>query len=142
MLFGPGNVGKTSVVNIIASLSSNVLVQVQGRYMAKSQNANRNYGNSLPDYIKASLPNSRLVVVGDVEMTNEDETINMQCVKELSGGDQGPHGTISVTSVMSANRLFNDKYMADYTRADRTRRVVVVPTVIQGSSRDKQRRWN
>jgi hypothetical protein len=136
MLYGPGGVGKTSVVNIISSISSNKVVQVAGKYMAKSNSTSRNYANSLPDSIKALLPNTRLVVVGDVEVTNQDEVLNIQTVKELTGGDDSPLGRISVTSVMSLNRLFSYKYMADYTIVDRTRRVVVVPTVMRRSIRD------
>jgi hypothetical protein len=40
---------------------------------------------------------------------------------ELTGGDHGPDGTTTITSVMSVNKLFNYDEMAEYTRPDRTR---------------------
>ena len=90
----------------------------------------RSYGNSLPDDIKAKLPNTRLALVGDVEVTSDDEHINVQSVKELTGGDEGSHGRVSFTSFMSLNKLFFYEFQSDYTRADRTRCITVIPTVL------------
>lgn len=137
MLYGPGGVGKTTVVNIISSLSSATVVQIPGRLMAKNSSAPRNYGNSLTPELKSDLASTRLAVIGDVEVTSDDEHLNIQTVKEITGGDIGVHGKISVTGIMSANRLFNYKYMSDYTLPDRTRRLVVIPTVDKRTSKNK-----
>jgi hypothetical protein len=99
IFYGPGGVGKTSVVNIICSRGSNMLVEIPGRFMAKKVTVARSYGNSLPDDIKAKLPNTRLALVGDVEVTSDDEHINVQTVKELTGSDEGSHGRVSVTII-------------------------------------------
>ncbi len=136
IFYGPGGVGKTSVVNIICSIGSNVLVEIPGRFMAKKVTVARNYGNSLPDDIKAKLPNTRLALVGDVEVTSDDEHVNVQTVKELTGGDEGSHGRVSVTSIMSLNKLFFYEFQSDYTQADRTRRITVIPTVLNRRTKD------
>jgi hypothetical protein len=133
IFYGPGGVGTTSVVNIICSIGSNVLVQIPGRFKAKKGTIARNYGNSLPEVIKATLPNTRLALVSDVEVTSDDEHLNVQTVKELTGGDEGPHGRVSVTSIMSLNKLFSYEFQGDYTLADRTRHVTVIPTVLKRS---------
>ncbi|KAG7358006.1 hypothetical protein IV203_014593 [Nitzschia inconspicua] len=129
IIYGPGGVGKTTVVNMIAGISSSVIVEVPGRYMAKRRSGPRNYGNSLSTEMKMNLANTRLALIGDVEVTNSDEHLNMQTVKELTGGDEGPYGKVSVTSIMSCNKLFKYDAMNEYTRPDRIRRVVVIPTV-------------
>jgi hypothetical protein len=36
---------------------------------------------------------------------------------------------VSVTSIMSLNKLFFYEFQSDYTRADRTRRITVIPLV-------------
>ena len=129
ILYGPGNVGKTTVVNIISMLASYNKVAIESRYIAKKRGNSRSYGNSLPDSIKAKLACTRLALIGDLEINDADEELNMQTVKECTGGDEGNHGKVSVTCIATSNSLFTYPVTADYTRPDRVRRVVVVPTV-------------
>jgi hypothetical protein len=137
IFYGPGGVGKTSVVNIIASISSSVVVEIPGRLAAKKSGSARNYGNTVTEELKARLSNTRLALIGDVEVTSDDEHLNVQMVKEITGGDEGTHGKVSVTGLMSVNKLFHYEFMTDYTRADRTRRIVVVPMVHEWRQMDQ-----
>jgi hypothetical protein len=138
ILYGPGNVGKTTVANIISSLSSNVVFTIPGGFITKKRNAPKHFGHSLPQQTKAELASSRLILIGDMEIEGDDEEINMQTVKECTGGDSGPSGSISVTCLMSTNQLFRYNTMSEYTQPDRTRRVVVVPTVTERATPSKQ----
>jgi len=140
MLYGPGGIGKSAVVTIIRNCASNLIEDIPGRYMARSSKATRNYGNSLDTDRKASLSNVRLALIGDVELTNDDEHLNMQTVKEITGGDETSHGRVSCTAVMSLNKLFNYEFMSEYTRSDRVRRVVVVPTLTHRQNRDSSQK--
>lgn len=49
------------------------------------------------------------------EVTDESEHIRMQTVTEITGGDQGSNGMISVTVLVSVNRLFNYEFIEQYT---------------------------
>ena len=129
ILYGPGNVGKTTVVNIISMLSSYSRVTIESRYIAKRRGNSRSFGNSLPENVKAKLASTRLALIGDLEITDVNEELNMQTVKECTGGDEGDYGKVSVTCIATTNSLFTYPVTADYTRPDRVRRVVVVPTV-------------
>lgn len=135
MLYGPANIGKTTVINIIESLASAKVPKIEPRYFAKDVSAKRNYGNSLTEQTIGLFASTRLVTVGDLEITDESEHINMQTVKEITGGDQGSSGIVSVTILVSVNRLFNYEFMEEYTASDRTRRVNVVPTVLQRANK-------
>jgi hypothetical protein len=64
-----------------------LIVDISGKYMAKKRGIARNCGNTLPDKIKSELACSRLAVVGDVEVMSKDKEINIQMVKECTGGD-------------------------------------------------------
>ena len=126
ILYGPGNIGKSTVVNIISMFSSHSLVQISPKYMVTSGKFN----DSLPDTFIPLLASSRLAVSGDVEVTDNTK-INVQTIKKCTGGDVTEHGNISVTCVMSCNKLFKYDDMSEYTTCDRIRRMVVIPTVTQ-----------
>jgi hypothetical protein len=111
---GPNSLVERRLI-IISSLGSNVTVEIHGRFMAKKGTIARNYGNSLSEDIKARLSNTRLALIGDVEVTSDDEHLNVQTVKELTGGDEGPHGRVSVTTIMSLNKLFFYEFQSEYT---------------------------
>ena len=66
MLYGPANIGKTTVVNIISSFASSNVVTLESRFLARDAKATRNYGNSLAETVIAQLALTRLVLVGDL----------------------------------------------------------------------------
>jgi phage/plasmid-associated DNA primase len=128
ILYGPGGVGKSTVLNIISSLSSNSLSSINSRFIARRSDAAKNYGNSITAEMRAEASNTRLLLVGDLHITanasgnvDRDEHLNVQTVKEFTGGDQNTSGACSVTVLMCAHSLFRYKYMDEYTRADITR---------------------
>lgn len=129
MLYGPANVGKTTVVNIIESLASAKVPKIEPRFFAKDISGNRSYGNSLTEETIATFASTRLVTVGDLEVTDKSEHINMQTVKEITGADQGSNGMISVTVLASVNRLFKYEFTEGFTTSDRTRRFNFILTV-------------
>lgn len=56
----------------------------------------------------------RQALIRDIEITNEDEHVHMQTVKEMTRDDEGEHGNISVTAAMCDNRLFQYQYFRLY----------------------------
>jgi hypothetical protein len=55
--------------------------------------------------------------------------INMQTVKTITGGDKTARGRLSKMMLLSVTKLPCYNNMATYTSNDRTRRLVVVPTL-------------
>ena len=140
MLYGPANTGKSTVVNIITSLVSFSPVNLIPMLLAKDGNSRRSYGNTIPAKFVAELASTRLVLSGDLEVTDASEHLNMQTIKEITGGDQGPNGCISVTILTCVNKLFTYEFMEDFTASDRTRRVNVIPTVHRRKCRNEHPR--
>jgi len=135
ILYGPGGVGKSSVISIICSVSSNEKVTLASSFIAKRRDGAKNYSNTMPLDTLGKISCSKLVHIPDVELS-KDEELNMQTVKLITGGDQSDYGKVSVTMVTSANVLPNYAKMSDYTRPDRTRRVTVVPTVMKRNTEE------
>ena len=126
ILYGPGGVGKSSVVNIIAAAIGGTIPVISPDYIVYKPN---NYYNKVVNAnILMEASSSRLVNVPDVENNNYEE-INMQNIKALTGGDEINGMKVSVTLLMSVNNLFHYEHQSNYTRTDRVRRIVVVPTV-------------
>lgn len=138
MFYGPANIGKTTVVNIISDFASSSIVTLDPRFVARHTRATRNFGNSLDQNTLAAIASTRLVLVGDLEVTDDSEHLNMQTVKQITGGDRGPNGEISVTMLTCVNRLFTYEFMEEFTAADRTRRVNVVPTLARRECKEDQ----
>jgi hypothetical protein len=103
--------------------------------MAKKLNATRNFGDSASDKTKIELACSRLALTGDLGISSSDKVImNIQTVKDHTGGAAGSHGKVSVTCVMSADTLFSCKQTSRCAKADRARRTVVVPASVHEDS--------
>ena len=128
MLYGPANVGKSTVVNIITSLVLFSPVKLSPMLLAKDGKSRRSYGNTVPPEFVAELASTRQVLSGDLEITDASEHLNIQTLKETTGGDRGPNGCISVTMLTCVNTLFTYEFLEDFTASDRTRRVNVIPT--------------
>ena len=89
----------------------------------------KHFGNTLNDKHLDKVASSRLVMCSDLEVDSEQEELNIQTIKLITGGDVGERGTVTVSMIMFANTLYDYDKMWTYTKSDRTRRIVVIPSV-------------
>lgn len=135
ILYGPGGVGKSSVVNIIAAAIGGTLCKLNDSAILYNPDAYYG-GKGLDAATLLQASGSRMATTADIEMP-EGRAINMQTIKALTGNDMAEGGMrVNVTVVSTMNRLYIPKRMQDQARADITRRVVVVPTKLTRKSQD------
>jgi hypothetical protein len=87
ILYGPGNIGKTTVVSIIRSLSSNTINDIGGSFMAKRPDVARHFGNIVMD-IYMELPQGIQTTNGN----SKDHVLKLE--KNISFG----HGRLKFPS--------------------------------------------
>lgn len=134
ILYGPGGVGKSSVVNIIATAIGGMLTRIGPQYITSIPNSYSTY--SLPNSVLLNAACSRLATTADVEV-RDGSIINMQTIKALTGNDMGEGGVrVNVTVIATMNKLYVPQKMSDHARADIVRRVCVIPTRLTRSSED------
>jgi hypothetical protein len=129
IFFGPGEIGKTTVANLMTDIVSCSVCNILGRYFVIQPRQLRNYGNTINDQMKGEMANSRVVLAGDVEARSSKDKVNMQTVKDIVSGEKGKHGALTVSIIMSINDLFTYEHISDWIRSHCVRRVIVVPTV-------------
>lgn len=78
---------------------------------------------------------ARIVLASDIEVDTGYE-LNIQTIKALTGGDKTDGVAVSTTILSAMNRLPHYNDMASYVKADRVRRVVVLPTVLKRTTSD------
>ncbi len=130
ILFGPGGVGKSTVANIINGVIGGTVPSLSSELICV--NPRNMYKKRLTKDEITKAASSRVISLGDVEATDQDE-INMQHVKVLTGGDDFNGTRVHTTLIMTVNRLFQYNDLSTFIHSDRLRRVVVVPTVEERS---------
>jgi hypothetical protein len=128
-LFGPGEIGKTTVANLMADIVSSNRSSVHGRYFVIQPGQRQNYGNTITDQMRDEMSISRVVLAEDVEARSSKDEVNMQTVKDIVSGEKSKLGALTVSVIMSVNDLFSYEHISDWTRAHCIRRVIVIPTV-------------
>ena len=132
ILYGPGGRGKTTITNMIKGVVSSATYDLAPQYFVSRFTGSKNVRSFATQHItsdtKAGILATRLVLVQDVEISGNDE-LNVQTVKTITGGDAGSKGVLSKTMIASCNELPKYKIMNNYVRNDRTRRIVIIPTV-------------
>lgn len=134
ILYGPGGVGKTSVVNIIANAIGGNLVKLPVSTVL--MNPMSFVSHNLMQNTLLDAASSRMATTADIEVS-AGKVLNMQTIKALTGNDMSDGGVrVSVTIVATMNKLYHPVVMKDHVRADVIRRVVVIPTLSKRSSQD------
>jgi len=126
ILQGPGGVGKSTVIKIITTAIGGNVPNISPAYLKKRKRTDVAYNIPTNQLLQAAA--SRMVEVSDLEFDTNNE-INMQAVKTLTGGDKVQGVTLSTTILCSMNAMPVYDNMASYVKPDRTRRVVVIPSV-------------
>lgn len=129
ILYGPGKTGKSKTMEMIKNATSGTIMSLDVRFVTSKRRSHKHFGNTLSDMQLHKAMSTRLITCNDLEINSEDEELNIQTIKLLTGGDVSERGIISVTTTMFANKLHSYDNMWEYTRSDRTRRIVVVPSV-------------
>jgi hypothetical protein len=88
----------------------------------------RSWGTSISKEEYGQILSCRVALVGDMDVEKNSQ-INMQVVRTITGGDESSQGRLSRTIIASANVLCHYDNLSVYTRNDRTRRFVVIPTL-------------
>ncbi len=135
ILYGPGGVGKSTVANILGGVIGGTVPTIASHSIALNPRSFSRHNISASQLIAAA--SSRLVNVPDVEARAGDE-LNMQNIKALTGGDEVDGMKVSTTLIMTVNTLFKYENQSEYTRPDRVRRVVVIPTVAKRLKSDSE----
>jgi hypothetical protein len=135
ILYGPGGVGKSTVANILGAVIGGTVPTIASHNIALNPKSFSRYNVGTSQLITAA--SSRLINVPDVEARPGDE-LNMQNIKALTGGDEVNGMKVSTTLIMAVNALFRYEDQGQYTKPDRVRRVVVIPTVHKRSGSDSE----
>mmetsp|Transcript_2713 Transcript_2713/g.7231 ORF Transcript_2713/g.7231 Transcript_2713/m.7231 type:complete len:510 (-) Transcript_2713:16017-17546(-) len=134
ILYGPGGVGKSSVVNIIATAVGGNLTKLSANTIVL--NPRSTYMSNAAQKTLLSAASSRLATTADIEIT-DDQRLNMQTIKAITGNDMSDGGIrVNTTILATMNRLYRPTSMADQARADIIRRVTVIPTRSSRKSQD------
>ena len=125
ILYGPGGVGKSSVINILLSAIGGSTCSIDTKYTIKQIKYGQ--GLSMPKDIVQNAASCIVALVSDLEVVG-DTVINVQTVKHLTGGDQIHGVKLSDTVLCSMNTLPVYKVVNTYVKPDRIRRIVVIPS--------------
>ena len=92
------------------------------------KNTYKYFGNTMNVNMLSRVMSTRIVVFSNRKVSTVVERLSVQCIKSCTGGDVSEYGEVSMTMVMFSNRLHRYEDMHEYTRSDRVRKIVVVPT--------------
>jgi len=130
-----GGIGKPSVINIINAALGGMSCNLDSTLALSNKKIVYKSRVGLDKNNLLKIASKRLVLLSDLDITPDVE-IDMQTIKVLTGGDTTEGIKLSTTVICSMNKLPHYNKMSDYTRADRVRRIVVVPTVDKRKSKD------
>ena len=128
ILKGPGGIVKSSVINIINAALGGMPCNLDSTLALSNKKMIYKSCVSLDKCNLLKIASKCLVLLSDLDIT-PDVKIDMQTVKVLTGGNTTEGIKLSTTVICSMNKLPHYDKMSDYTRADRVRRIVVVPTI-------------
>eukprot|EP00957_Ditylum_brightwellii_P068795 5222498-Ditylum_brightwellii.AAC.1 len=128
IMYGPGGVGKSTVANIMHAVIGGTIPTIGSDLVCMNLKSYHQKILSKSHLVKVA--SSRIISLGDVE-PKPDSVLHMQNIKLMTGGDEAHGMKVHTTLVMTANKLFHYSNLNDYVRPDRSRRVVVVPSVAE-----------
>jgi hypothetical protein len=135
ILYGPGGVGKSTVVNIIGAIIGGTIPTLGSQFITVNP---KSYSRCVLHKSQVTAAaSSRLINIPDVDVRKGDE-LNMQSIKSITGGDEVDGMKVSTTLLMTVNNLFRHDDQKEYTKPDRVRRVVVIPTVSRRCGSDSE----
>lgn len=139
ILYGNSRTGKSKTMSIVKAATTQHAVSISAQYLVEKINAPRSYANTLPVSVLTKVMCTRLALGPDLDITAGVDQFNIQTFKLLTGGDESEYGVVDTTFVAYANRLPTYDSMSTYTAPDRTRRIIVVPSVnrLMVESQDK-----